>query len=71
MKKCFPSHQFLNQKNDARFLLSVRCISILIMIAFVYIPLNGFAYHDRVPGKLKQEKIMELTNEKSNKITLK
>ena len=48
MKKCFPSHQFFNQKNDARFLLSVRFISILIMIAFIYVPLKGFSYHD--PG---------------------
>jgi TonB-linked SusC/RagA family outer membrane protein len=68
MKKCFPSHQFLNQKNDVRFLLSVRFISILIMIAFVYTPLKGFCYHNPVAAKLKLEKIMKLTIEKSNKI---
>src|SRR6185312_578411 len=72
MKKCFPSHQFLNKKNDARFVLSLRCISILIMIAFIYVPLQGFSY--RAPGhnKLRAEKTMKLTVVgKSNKFSFK
>lgn len=56
MKKCFPSHQFFNEKDDASLVLSLRCISILIMIAFIYIPLQGFSYHAPGHNKLKPEK---------------
>ncbi|HET7116170.1 MAG TPA: SusC/RagA family TonB-linked outer membrane protein, partial [Hanamia sp.] len=56
MKKCFPSHQFFNEKDDASLVLSLRCISILIMIAFIYIPLQGFSYHAPAHNKLKPEK---------------
>ena len=72
MKKCFPSHQFSNKKNDARFVLSLRCISILIMIAFIYFPLQGFSYRGPGHNNLRAEKMMNLTNvEKSNKFNFK
>jgi TonB-linked SusC/RagA family outer membrane protein len=67
MKKHFPSHQFFNKKNDVPSLLSLRCISILIMIACIYIPLQGFSYHDPIHYKLKPEKSIKLTVEKTNK----
>ena len=65
MIKSFYSHQFLNEKKDNCFLLSLRCISILIMIAFIYIPLQGFSYNGprhyrfkdvRITGTVKDEK---------------
>ena len=67
MKKCFPSHQFFKEKNDARFLISLRFISILIMIAFI-IPLQGFSYRAPDHNKVRGKTIMNLTViKKSNK----
>ena len=58
--KSFHSHQFFNEKKDDCFLLSLRCISILIMIVFIYIPLEGFSYFDfkdvKITGTVKDEK---------------
>ena len=60
MMKSFHSHQFFNEKKDDCFLLSLRCISILIMIVFIYIPLEGFSYFDfkdvKITGTVKDEK---------------
>ena len=61
MMKSFYSHQFFNEKKDGYFLVSLRYISILIMIAFVYLPLEGFSYdgpkHYRVESGFKDVRI--------------
>src|SRR6185437_7632377 len=67
MMKCFPSHQLFNEKKDARFLLSLRCISILIMIAFIYVPLQGFSNNGPGHYKSKPEKPLKSSVEKGNK----
>jgi TonB-linked SusC/RagA family outer membrane protein len=54
MKKSFSFHQFLNEKNDARFVLSLKFISILITVAFIYFPMQGFSYHDPAHNKLEK-----------------
>src|SRR6476620_10190598 len=60
MMKSFHVHPFFNEKKEDCFLLRLRCISIVIMIAFVYIPLEGFSYFDfkdvTITGTVKDEK---------------
>ena len=58
MKKCFSFHQFFNEKNDANFLLSLRFIGVLIVIACIHIPLQGFSYNDVGHNKIKPEEAM-------------
>ena len=65
--KCFPPHQLFNEKKDARFLLSLRCISILIMIALIYVPIQGFSNNGPGHYKSKPEKPLKSSVEKGNK----
>lgn len=67
MKKYFPSHQMLNEKKHPCIPVSINCISILTMIAFIYIPLCGFSYNSLDHFRLKPEKIMKAGFEKGIK----
>ena len=58
-------HQFFKGKRDGRFLLSLRCTSLLIMIAFIYIPMEGFSYNG--PKHYKPEEIKKLSVGNGNK----
>ena len=55
MKKKFPLHQFFNEKKDVCFQLSLKWVSILFMIVFIYFPLQGFSYNGSGHNKLKPE----------------
>ncbi|MEO9005269.1 MAG: SusC/RagA family TonB-linked outer membrane protein, partial [Ginsengibacter sp.] len=60
MKKCISFHQLFNEKNNANFLLSLRFIGVLILIAFIHIPLRGFSYNDPNHNKVKPENTANL-----------
>lgn len=61
--KSFPLHQFF--KND-RILFKLRCISLLIMVALIYIPLEGFSYSGNY--RFKTGKTMRPPAEKKTKL---
>lgn len=68
MKRCSPL-QIFKEKYDAPFLISLRFLSILIMIAFIYIPFQGFSYHRPVHNILREEKLLNLATVEKSKNT--
>lgn len=63
--KSFPLHQFF--KED-RILFKLRCISLLITVALIYIPLEGFSYNDPGNYRFKTGKTMRSPAEKKKKL---
>ena len=63
--KSFPLHQFF--KED-RILFKLRCISLLITVALIYIPLEGFSYSDPGNYRFKTGKTMRSPAEKKKKL---
>lgn len=63
--KSFPSHQFFK---DDRILFKLRCISLLITVALIYIPLEGFSYSDPGNYRFKTGKTMRSPAEKKKKL---
>ncbi|MGN6352844.1 MAG: SusC/RagA family TonB-linked outer membrane protein [Parafilimonas sp.] len=61
--KSFPLHQFFK---DDRILFKLRCISLLIMVALIYIPLEGFSYSGNY--RFKTGKTMRPPAEKKTKL---
>ena len=63
--KSFPLHQFFK---DDRILFKLRCISLLITVALIYIPLEGFSYSDPGNYRFKTGKTMRPPAEKKTKL---